>query len=234
MNIKQIKLLFAKIISIIIFIYYKIRYFDSKLKIDGIGILRLKIDGNVSLKIKSGYIVKSKIVAIGKNNCLIFDDDVKISNCELFIRGNNCTVHLKGNRNMSNTHFVLKDDSTTLKVEKNTGFNHDKIVVEGINNIVTIGSDCIFAEDVGIWSSDTHSILNTETDERINPDLPIHIGDRVWFGNRALIHKGVNIGNDVVIGAGSIVIKDIPNNSLVAGVPAKIIKTDIKWNINRL
>lgn len=54
--------------------------------------------------------------------------------------------------------------------------------------------------------------------------LPIEIGDRVWCGVDVTIISGATIGNDVVIGAGSVVVKDIPSNSIAAGVPAKVIK----------
>jgi acetyltransferase-like isoleucine patch superfamily enzyme len=232
---KQIKLLFAKIISIIIFSYYKIRYFDSKLKIDGIGILKLKIDGTVSFSLNSGYVIKSQFLINGKNNTLIFDDDVKVSNCTFIINGDNCLLDFRGARNMSKSRFELLDSNTKLIVKNNTGFNNKtRIIVAGINNEVSIGSDCIFAENVEIWSSDTHSILDIDSNKRINIDKPVIIGDRVWFGNRVLIHKGVTIGNDVIIAAGSIVTKNVANNTLVAGTPAQPIKNNVKWDINRL
>ena len=52
----------------------------------------------------------------------------------------------------------------------------------------------------------------------------IHIGDDVWIGGNVTILPGVNIGNNVVIGAGAVVSKDIPDNSLSLGVPAKVVK----------
>lgn len=55
--------------------------------------------------------------------------------------------------------------------------------------------------------------------------LPINIGKRVWCGINVTIIAGVTIGNDVVIGAGSLVCNDIPSNSIAVGVPAKIIKS---------
>lgn len=61
------------------------------------------------------------------------------------------------------------------------------------------------------------------------PDLeitkPITVGDNVYIGNNTIILPGVNIGNDVIIGAGAIVTRDIPDNSVAVGVPARVIKT---------
>lgn len=61
------------------------------------------------------------------------------------------------------------------------------------------------------------------------PDLeitkPIVVGDNVYFGNNVMVLPGVTIGSNVVIGAGAIVSRDIPDNSLAVGIPAKVIKT---------
>lgn len=58
---------------------------------------------------------------------------------------------------------------------------------------------------------------------------PIIIGDYVWIGTRSVILKGVTIGKGSVIAAGSVVIKDVPANCLAGGVPARILKENIKW-----
>lgn len=58
---------------------------------------------------------------------------------------------------------------------------------------------------------------------------PIQIGNHVWIGARAIILKGVTIGDGVVVAAGAVVTKDVPPNTLVGGVPAKIIKENISW-----
>ena len=57
----------------------------------------------------------------------------------------------------------------------------------------------------------------------------MNIGNHVWIGAKAMIMKGVNIGDGAIIAAGAVVTKDVPARCLVAGVPAKVIKTDIEW-----
>ena len=63
----------------------------------------------------------------------------------------------------------------------------------------------------------------------IIPDLeitkPITVGNDVYIGNNVMIMPGVNIGNRVIIGAGAVVTRDIPDNSVAVGIPAKVIKT---------
>jgi acetyltransferase-like isoleucine patch superfamily enzyme/coenzyme F420-reducing hydrogenase beta subunit len=90
---------------------------------------------------------------------------------------------------------------------------------------ITIGKGCAIARDVIIRDTDAHQILNSThpmTQE-------VSIGEHVWIGNRAIIMKGVTIGNGAVIAAGSIVTKDVPEKCLVAGVPAKVIRRCVEW-----
>ena len=59
--------------------------------------------------------------------------------------------------------------------------------------------------------------------------LQVKIGNHVWIGTRAIIMKGVTIGDGAIIGAGAIVTKDVPSNSVVVGFPAKVIRENIEW-----
>lgn len=90
---------------------------------------------------------------------------------------------------------------------------------------IEIGHEVVISENVTIRDSDNHYIDSQETNT-----LPIKIGNHVWIGFGAIILKGVTIGDGAVIAAGSVVVKDVPPNSLVAGVPTQIKKTNISWH----
>jgi maltose O-acetyltransferase len=78
-----------------------------------------------------------------------------------------------------------------------------------------------------------HLDSGTHDPETLEPQIfPITIGDRVWCGINVTILAGVSVGNDVVLGAGSVVCKDIPSNSIAVGIPAKVIKP-LKRDPNR-
>lgn len=87
---------------------------------------------------------------------------------------------------------------------------------------VTIGSNVMFAPNVQIYTA-THP-LDAELRKTVQSTLPVAIGDDCWIGGNAVICPGVTIGKGCVIGAGSVVTKDIPDNSLAVGNPAKVIR----------
>jgi acetyltransferase-like isoleucine patch superfamily enzyme len=62
---------------------------------------------------------------------------------------------------------------------------------------------------------------------------PITIGKNCWIGEQSRICKGVTIGDNAVVAASSVVTKDVPANAIVAGNPAKIVKTDIHLTVER-
>lgn len=90
-------------------------------------------------------------------------------------------------------------------------------------NEITIGDECQFGEQVIIRDDDHHWI-----DDRPR-SAPINIGNHVWVGARAMILKGVTIGDGAVVAAGAVVTKDVPAGALVGGVPARVIRKNIVW-----
>jgi acetyltransferase-like isoleucine patch superfamily enzyme len=90
---------------------------------------------------------------------------------------------------------------------------------------VTIGNHVNLAQGITVTALN-HNFIDSEKriDEQGIITIPITIGDDVWIGANAVILPGVKIGNHSVVAAGSVVTKDVPDHSLVAGVPAKIMK----------
>lgn len=88
---------------------------------------------------------------------------------------------------------------------------------------VTIGSNTLLGPNIGLYAAN-HS---TDATERINGGCygkPIHIGNNVWLGGDVKVLQGVTIGDNTIIGAGSIVTKDIPDNVIAVGNPCKVIR----------
>ena len=88
---------------------------------------------------------------------------------------------------------------------------------------VTIGDDCFIGPNVSIYTA-CHSTDPIERNSRREWAAPVTIGDNVWIGGGVTILPGVRIGNNVTIGAGSVVTKDIPDNVIAVGNPCRAVK----------
>lgn len=88
---------------------------------------------------------------------------------------------------------------------------------------VIIGDFCMIGPNT-IITTVGHPLSPKKRREKIANSKPIRIGNDVWIGGNCTILPGVNIGNNVVVAAGAVVTKDVPDNCIVAGVPAKIIR----------
>lgn len=90
---------------------------------------------------------------------------------------------------------------------------------------VTIGSHVNLAQGITITALN-HNFDNPEKriDEQGVSTAPVILGDDIWIGANAVVLPGVSIGNHSVVAAGAVVTKDVPPHSLVAGIPAKIIR----------
>ena len=91
--------------------------------------------------------------------------------------------------------------------------------------IITLGNNVYITNGVKFITHDGGTLLFRNQIPDLEITKPITVGSNVYFGNNAIILPGVNIGSNVIIGAGAVVTKDIPDDVVVAGVPAKIIKT---------
>ena len=104
------------------------------------------------------------------------------------------------------------------------GFVNENVQLTA-GDVIEIGKGFTCGRDVTIRSYDGHKIIAPGYEE----SAPIIIGNHVWIGQGATILKGVTIGDGAIIAAGSIVTKDVPAKSIVAGIPAKVIKENVEW-----
>ena len=91
--------------------------------------------------------------------------------------------------------------------------------------IITLGHNVYITDGVKFETHDGGTLLFRDRIPDLEITKPIVVGDSVYIGNNALLLPGVTIGNNVIIGAGAVVTRDIPDNSVAVGVPAKVIKT---------
>lgn len=108
------------------------------------------------------------------------------------------------------------------KLELGSGFFNSNVRIR-CKESIKIGERVTIAHDVTIMDYDGHYL--TEDNHQISK--PIVIEDGAWICTRATILKGVTIGSGAVVAAGALVTKDVPANTIVAGVPSKVIKKDV-------
>jgi maltose O-acetyltransferase len=90
-------------------------------------------------------------------------------------------------------------------------------------NKIIIGDNVMFAPNVQVYTA-THPVDAKERVSGKEMGYSIEIGDNVWIGGGAIICPGVKIGKNTTIAAGSVVVKDIPENVVAAGNPCRVIK----------
>lgn len=92
----------------------------------------------------------------------------------------------------------------------------------GAAEAIVIEDNCMIASNAYIADADWHDVYNRISAGRA---APVHIGRNAWIGDSAIVCKGVTIGENSIIGAGSVVTGAIPANTIAAGNPARVIKT---------
>jgi maltose O-acetyltransferase len=108
-----------------------------------------------------------------------------------------------------------------MKVSEKVFFNFNCVVLDVAQ--VTIGDRTLFGPNVQIYTA-THPMNFRERASGLEFAKPITIGKDVWIGGSVVICPGVSIGDRTVIGAGSVVTKDIPSDIFAAGNPCKVIR----------
>ncbi len=113
------------------------------------------------------------------------------------------------------------DYGYNIEIGDDVFFNFNCVVLDVVG--VKIGNRVLFGPNVQIYPA-THPLNHRERASGLESGNPITIGDDVWIGGSVIINPGVEIGDRTVIGAGSVVTKNIPADVFVAGNPCKIIR----------
>lgn len=112
------------------------------------------------------------------------------------------------------------DYGDNILAEDGVFINFDAVILDGAK--VRIGRKTLIAPGVHIYTA--RHPLNIKDRRAWEDCLPVNIGEECWIGGHATICPGVTIGDRAVIGAGAVVIKDIPADTLAVGNPAKVVK----------
>lgn len=119
----------------------------------------------------------------------------------------------------------IASDGATLRIGDNVGISQSAIVAKAD---ITIGDNVKIGGGSVIYSTDFHSLSpedrNSDRDAELANSAPVVIDDNVFIGAHCIVLKGVTIGRNSVIGAGSVVTRSIPDNVIAAGNPCRVIR----------
>lgn len=119
------------------------------------------------------------------------------------------------------------DYGHNIHVGDNFFANFDCVILDVA--AVHIGNNCFMAPQVGLYTA-THPLDPTARAAGLEYAKPIRIGNDCWIGGHATINPGVTLGDNVVVAAGAVVTHSYGNNVVLAGVPARVIKTITNTN----
>ena len=186
---------------------------------------------------KEGVLRKNvQIKIIGNNNTITIHPNCRLKNTKITIMGSNNQVTL-GEKVMvyESASFDVEGSNTLVNIGKNTTIGSANFMIGESDTKINIGEDCMFSRNIILSTSDYHSIISLETNERINPPKDIIIKNHVWIGYNAYISKGASIGNNCVVASNAYVGgKKFEDHTILGGFPAKHLKDNINWSREKL
>ena len=123
-----------------------------------------------------------------------------------------------------NGHIRLQARPAGAKIHIGSGCAFSNNITLCALNSIIIGDYCLIGDMVSIFDADHHELNPAQRWSGQGRIAPVVIGNNVWIGSRAMILRGVTIGNHSVVGAGAVVTRSVPSRTVVAGNPAKVVR----------
>ena len=173
---------------------------------------------------------KSKLIIRGNQNFVTIEGPNEWSGAAVTVIGNNNKVTI-GKNGYGDYDLRIIGSNCEIFIGEHCGFRNCTLRINESNSKIIIGDDGMFAQGSRITCTDFHAILDYDTKKPINQGKEIIIGNHVWITVDVKVMKNTHITDDVIVGAGSIVTKDLTeSHAIYVGSPAKLAKKNITWN----
>lgn len=175
-------------------------------------------------------------IEVRNNSRFIIGDNVTIENANPWLVANEAVCEVGANCKFKKTGLVNVLDDAELYIGDGSTFENNYHISVQENTECRFGNDCMVSNDLIIRTNDGHTIFDHNIKENINTELSISrerkiiIEDHVWIGQRCAVLYNTHIRKNSIVGLGSIVKGKFPANSMIAGVPAKMIRSNISWS----
>jgi len=157
----------------------------------------------------------------------------RLKNVHFHCYGNKMRVKIGSACQLKDVTIWGEDTDGSFVLGNGTYIGGAHFAVTGNNKSIFIGADCMFSDGITVRNGDSHAIINVETGEKINDEKNVMIGSHVWLTQNVTVLKGTTIGENCIVGTGSIVSGHFGDNLLIGGNPAKVLKSGVTWSADR-
>lgn len=164
----------------------------------------------------------------GNNNFIDIDEMCILENTQITIVGDNNHLIIDKTARFLGPCKILMEGNSILHIGRNAGIRGVDFLLSNAN--ISIGESCMFSYGIILRNHDSHKVIDTISNQIVNLSKDINIEKHVWIGQNCSILKGVTIGQDSIIALGAVVTKSCGSNCILAGNPAKVVKSNILWD----
>ena len=179
-------------------------------------------------------------IEVRNNSCLIIGDNVVVENAMPWIVSNDGYCKIGMGCKFKKTGLINVFEEAKLIIGDGSTFeNHHHFSIQA-HTICEFGKDCMASNELIIRTNDGHTIFDNVLQDNVNSKIEISknrkivIKDHVWIGQQCAILYDTYIGKNCIVGLGAVVKGTFEDNSMIAGVPAKVIKNNVSWSRKKI
>ena len=171
----------------------------------------------------------------GRNNYIYIGDSTSLERSRITIKGNNNKIIIGENSFCNGLVLIVEGNDNCILIGRDAFILDDTRIYVVDGSTFKLGNGCMLSDRIEIRTTDNHSILDRTTSRRLNYEEDVIIQDNVWIGTGATILKGAEIAEGCIVGASSVITrKHTVPFSIIAGNPAKNIKSNVIWTMERI